>query len=174
MRRIPQNPGGDNPLDNTAVHPENYATVEAMAHDCGCSVNELITDKAKRGGIDTNRYVTETTGIPTLTDIMEELDKPGRDPRKAVTVMAFDSNLKSFDDLKQGMIVNGIITNITQFGAFVDIGIKENGLVHISEISGDFISSPSDAVKLHQQVKVKIKDIDAQRRRISLSMKDVN
>ena len=145
-----------------------------MAHDCGCSVNELITDKAKRGGIDTNRYVTETTGIPTLTDIMEELDKPGRDPRKAVTVMAFDSNLKSFDDLKQGMIVNGIITNITQFGAFVDIGIKENGLVHISEISGDFISSPSDAVKLHQQVKVKIKDIDAQRRRISLSMKDVN
>ena len=167
-------PGGDNPLDNTAVHPENYATVEAMAHDCGCPVNELITDKAKISGIDINRYVTEATGLPTLTDIMEELDKPGRDPRKAVTVMAFDSNLKSFDDLKQGMIVNGIITNITQFGAFVDIGIKENGLVHISEISGDFISSPSDAVKLHQQVKVKIKDIDAQRRRISLSMKDVN
>ena len=145
-----------------------------MAHDCGCPVNELITDKAKISGIDINRYVTEATGLPTLTDIMEELDKPGRDPRKAVTVMAFDSNLKSFDDLKQGMIVNGIITNITQFGAFVDIGIKENGLVHISEISGDFISSPSDAVKLHQQVKVKIKDIDAQRRRISLSMKDVN
>ena len=167
-------PGGDNPLDNTAVHPENYTTVEAMAHDCGCSVNELITDKAKRGGIDINRYVTETTGIPTLTDIMEELDKPGRDPRKAVSVMEFDNSLKSFDDLKQGMIVNGIITNITQFGAFVDIGIKENGLVHISEMSGQFISSPTEIVKLHQQVKVKIKEIDAQRRRISLSMKDIN
>ncbi len=167
-------PDSENPLDNTAVHPENYKTVEKMASDCGCSINELINDKAKRADIDINRYVTDNTGIPTLTDIMEELDKPGRDPRTTTGIVNFDSNIKSFNDLREGIIVNGIITNITQFGVFVDIGIKENGLVHISEICNHFISSPADVVKLHQHVKVKIKNIDTQRRRLSLSMKETN
>ena len=166
-------PDASNPLDNTAVHPENYAIVEAMAHDSGMTVAELIKNKDARTAVDLNKYMSDTVGIPTLTDIMAELDKPGRDPRATVSVMKFDDGVKSFEDLKDGMILEGIVTNITQFGVFVDIGIKENGLVHISEISDKFISSPSEAVKIHQHVRVRVKSIDTERRRISLSMKEL-
>ena len=166
-------PDGENPLDNTAVHPENYRIVEQMAKDNNCTVSELIKDKEKREKIDISRYVTAETGLPTLTDIMAELEKPGRDPRKGVAVMKFDENIKTFDDLTEGLVLKGIVTNITQFGVFVDIGIKENGLVHISELSDKFVSSASEVVKIHQQVTVKVKSIDRERRRIALTMKQI-
>ena len=166
-------PDGENPLDNTAVHPENYRIVEQMAKDNNCTVAELIKDKEKREKIDIRRYVTAETGLPTLTDIMAELEKPGRDPRKGVAVMKFDDNIKTFDDLTEGLVLKGIVTNITQFGVFVDIGIKENGLVHISELSDKFVSSASEVVKIHQQVTVKVKSIDRERRRIALTMKQI-
>ena len=166
-------PDGENPLDNTAVHPENYRIVEQMAKDCKCTVTDLIKDKEKREKIDISRYVTAETGLPTLTDIMAELEKPGRDPRKGVAVMKFDENIKTFDDLTEGLVLKGIVTNITQFGVFVDIGIKENGLVHISELSDKFGSSASEVVKIHQQVTVKVKSIDRERRRIALTMKQI-
>ena len=166
-------PDGENPLDNTAVHPENYRIVEQMAKDCKCTVTDLIKNKEKREKIDISRYVTAETGLPTLTDIMAELEKPGRDPRKGVAVMKFDENIKTFDDLTEGLVLKGIVTNITQFGVFVDIGIKENGLVHISELSNKFVSSASEVVKIHQQVTVKVKSIDRERRRIALTMKQI-
>ena len=166
-------PDGENPLDNTAVHPENYRIVEQMAKDCKCTVTDLIKNKEKREKIDISRYVTAETGLPTLTDIMAELEKPGRDPRKGVAVMKFDENIKTFDDLTEGLVLKGIVTNITQFGVFVDIGIKENGLVHISELSDKFVSSASEVVKIHQQVTVKVKSIDRERRRIALTMKQI-
>ncbi len=166
-------PDGENPLDNTAVHPENYRIVEQMAKDCKCTVTDLIKDKEKREKIDISRYVTAETGLPTLTDIMAELEKPGRDPRKGVAVMKFDDSIKTFDDLTEGLVLKGIVTNITQFGVFVDIGIKENGLVHISELSDKFVSSASEVVKIHQQVTVKVKSIDRERRRIALTMKQI-
>ena len=166
-------PDGENPLDNTAVHPENYRIVEQMAKDNNCTVAELIKDKEKREKIDIRRYVTADTGLPTLTDIMAELEKPGRDPRKGVAVMKFDDSIKTFDDLTEGLVLKGIVTNITQFGVFVDIGIKENGLVHISELSDRFVSSASEVVKIHQQVTVKVKSIDRERRRIALTMKQI-
>ena len=166
-------PDGENPLDNTAVHPENYRIVEQMAKDCKCTVTDLIKDKEKREKIDISHYVTAETGLPTLTDIMAELEKPGRDPRKGVAVMKFDENIKTFDDLTEGLVLKGIVTNITQFGVFVDIGIKENGLVHISELSDKFVSSASEVVKIHQQVTVKVKSIDRERRRIALTMKQI-
>lgn len=166
-------PDGENPLDNTAVHPENYRIVEQMAKDCKCTVTDLIKDKEKREKIDISRYVTAETGLPTLTDIMAELEKPGRDPRKGVAIMKFDENIKTFDDLTEGLVLKGIVTNITQFGVFVDIGIKENGLVHISELSDKFVSSASEVVKIHQQVTVKVKSIDRERRRIALTMKQI-
>ncbi len=166
-------PDGENPLDNTAVHPENYRIVEQMAKDNNCTVAELIKDKEKREKIDIRRYVTAETGLPTLTDIMAELEKPGRDPRKGVAVMKFDDSIKTFDDLTEGLVLKGIVTNITQFGVFVDIGIKENGLVHISELSDKFVSSASEVVKIHQQVTVKVKSIDRERRRIALTMKQI-
>ena len=166
-------PDGENPLDNTAVHPENYRIVEQMAKDCKCTVTDLIKNKEKREKIDISRYVTAETGLPTLTDIMAELEKPGRDPRKGVAVMKFDENIKTFDDLTEGLVLKGIVTNITQFGVFVDIGIKENGLVHISELSDKFVSSASEVVKIHQQVTVKVKSIDRERRRIALTMKPI-
>ena len=166
-------PDGENPLDNTAVHPENYRIVEQMAKDCKCTVTDLIKDKEKREKIDISRFVTAETGLPTLTDIMAELEKPGRDPRKGVAVMKFDENIKTFDDLTEGLVLKGIVTNITQFGVFVDIGIKENGLVHISELSDKFVSSASEVVKIHQQVTVKVKSIDRERRRIALTMKQI-
>lgn len=167
-------PNSENPLDNTAVHPENYNIVNKMASDCNCSVNELISNEETRKSIDLSKYTNESIGLPTLNDIMQELEKPGRDPRKTITVMQFDDSIKSFEDLKTDMVLNGIVTNITQFGVFVDIGIKENGLVHISELSDTFVSNPSDIVKIHQQVKVRIKELDNQRRRIALSMKGIN
>ena len=166
-------PDGENPLDNTAVHPENYRIVEQMAKDCKCTVTDLIKNKEKREKIDISRYVTAETGLPTLTDIMAELEKPGRDPRKGVAIMKFDENIKTFDDLTEGLVLKGIVTNITQFGVFVDIGIKENGLVHISELSDKFVSSASEVVKIHQQVTVKVKSIDRERRRIALTMKQI-
>ncbi len=168
--RIPE---GTNPLDNTAVHPENYALVDRMAKDAGCDVETLIKDKGKRASINLNNYLSDTIGLPTLTDIMAELEKPGRDPRKAITAMKFDDSLRSFDDLREGMELNGIVTNITQFGVFVDVGIKENGLVHISELSNQFVKNPSEVVKLHQPVKVRVIAIDTERHRISLTMKNL-
>lgn len=166
-------PDGDNPLDNTAVHPENYAVVKAMADGCHMTVAELIADKAAQLSIDLQLYASDTVGLPTLRDIMAELDKPGRDPRAAISVMKFDDALRSFDDVHEGMVVNGIVTNITQFGAFVDIGIKENGLIHISEMADHYVASPADVVSLHQQLRVKVKGVDTERRRISLTLKDI-
>jgi uncharacterized protein len=168
--RIPES---ENPLDNSAVHPERYQLVEKMAKDCGCRVAALIADKEKRAKIDIKKYVSDEVGMPTLLDIMAELEKPGRDPRKGVKVMKFDENVKTIDDLKVGMELNGIVTNITQFGVFVDIGIHENGLIHISELSDHYVSSPSEVVKLNEHVKVKVINVETDRKRISLSMKNV-
>lgn len=167
-------PDGDNPLDNTAVHPENYPLVEQMAADCHCSVDDLIRNKAAQATINLQQYATAAHGMPTLLDIMAELDKPGRDPRKAISVMKFDDTVNTFDDLREGLVLNGIVTNITQFGVFVDIGIKENGLVHISELSDHYVSTPSNVVALHQQLRVRIKAIDTERRRIALTLKNVD
>ncbi|MGM9842010.1 MAG: Tex family protein [Candidatus Limisoma sp.] len=166
-------PGAKNPLDNTAVHPENYDIVRRMADDCRCSVDALIADSSIRHSIDVSKYVSGKVGMPTLTDIMAELDKPGRDPRQTASTFKFDDSIRSFDDLKIGMQLDGIVTNITQFGCFVDIGIKENGLVHISELSDTYVASPSDVVKIHQHVRVMVKEIDAERRRIALTMKGI-
>ena len=166
-------PGADCPLDNTAVHPESYPIVESMAHDLGCSVKDLVADKVLRGKINRDRYVTETVGLPTLDDILQELDKPGRDPRPPIKVFAFDPRVKSIGDLQEGMVLPGIVTNITGFGCFVDIGIKENGLVHVSQLSGKFVADPSAVVSIHQQVMVKVIGIDLARKRVQLSMKDV-
>ncbi len=166
-------PGGKNPLDNTAVHPESYAIVKKMAEDTGCSVNELITDKTKRASIDIYRYVTDETGLPTLNDIMAELEKPGRDPRGPIKEFAFDPSVTDINSLRKGMELPGIVTNITKFGAFVDIGIHQDGMVHISELADRFISDPLQVVKLHQQVRVKVIDIDNSRKRVSLSMKGI-
>lgn len=164
-------PDGDNPLDNTAVHPEAYSIVKQMATDSGVEVEQFIADKQLRQSIALERYVTDTVGLPTLTDIMEELDKPGRDPRDVITEVRFDDSITTIDDLREGMILNGIVTNITQFGTFVDIGIHENGLIHISEIADHRVASASDVLKLHQQVRVRVIDIDLQRRRIALSLR---
>ena len=168
--RIPE---AKNPLDNSAVHPEQYKLVERMAKDYGYSVQELIGDKIKINSIDLSRYVKGDVGMPTLNDIVAELEKPGRDPREKLNDFSFDDNVRSIEDLKSGMVLNGIVTNITQFGVFVDIGIHENGLVHVSEVSDRYISSPSDVVSLNQQVKVLVKSVDFDRKRISLSMKNV-
>lgn len=166
-------PNSENPLDNTAVHPENYNIVSKMAKNCNCSINELISNESIRKNIDLSKYTDNNVGLPTLNDIMQELEKPGRDPRKTITVMQFEESVKSFEDLKTDMVINGIVTNITQFGVFVDIGIKENGLIHISELSDSYVSNPSDIVKIHQQIKVRIKELDEQRKRIALSMKGI-
>ena len=167
-------PGGENPLDNSAVHPESYPVVERMAKDLHCSVSELIQDKEKKKTLRLETYVNDKVGMPTLLDIMQELDKPGRDPRQAIQVFAFDPTVKSLDDLREGMVLPGIITNITNFGCFVDIGIKENGLVHISELADRFVSDPSEVVSIHQQVRVRVLSIDRERRRVQLSMKNID
>jgi len=164
-------PDAENPLDNSAVHPESYAIVEQMAEDLQCTVKELIRNKPLIGTIDINRYKTEKVGEETLTDILQELEKPGRDPRTKVQVLEFDPNIRTINDLKEGMILSGIVTNITNFGCFVDVGIKENGLVHISELADRFVSNPTDVVSLHQHVKVRVLSIDLERKRIQLSMK---
>ena len=167
-------PGGENPLDNSAVHPESYPVVERMAKDLHCSVSELIQDKKKKKTLRLETYVNDKVGMPTLLDIMQELDKPGRDPRQAIQVFAFDPTVKSLEDLCEGMVLPGIITNITNFGCFVDIGIKENGLVHISELADRFVSDPSEVVSIHQQVRVRVLSIDRERRRVQLSMKNID
>ena len=164
-------PDAKNPLDNSAVHPESYAIVECMAKDCGCSVKDLIDHKELRDNIDIHRYVTSEVGLPTLTDIMKELEKPGRDPRQSLEQFEFDSRVQTIDDLQEGMILPGIVTNITNFGAFVDIGVHQDGLVHISQMANRRIAHPSDVVKLHQHIEVKVIEIDTRRNRISLSMK---
>lgn len=169
--RIPQT---KNPLDNSAVHPESYPIVEQMAKDLNCTVADLIKDKELRSKINLKKYVTDTVGLPTLTDILQELDKPGRDPRQKIQVFEFDKNVRTLDDLQEGMELPGIVTNITNFGCFVDIGIKENGLVHVSQLADRFVSNPADVVRIHQHVRVKVMSIDHERKRIQLTMKGLN
>ena len=163
-------PGAKNPLDNTAVHPESYHIVEQMAKDLKCTVNELIADKELRRKINISNYVTPVVGLPTLQDIMQELEKPGRDPRKTIKVFEFDKNVRTIADLREGMILPGIVGNITNFGAFVDIGIKENGLVHLSQLAERYISDPTEIVSIHQHVMVRVMNVDTDRKRIQLSM----
>lgn len=167
-------PDGNNPLDNSAVHPESYGVVEKMASDLGCSTHDLIRNEKLLSAIDLKQYVTEETGLPTLNDIREELLKPGRDPRKAIKVFEFAEGIFSIEDLHEGMVVPGIVNNITKFGAFVDIGVKQSGLVHVSELAERFVSDPGEIVKLHQHVMVRIKEVDKERKRIQLSMKGIN
>jgi uncharacterized protein len=165
-------PGADHPLDNSAVHPERYALVERMARDLRRSVADLLADSEARKQIVPENYVDDNTGLPTLTDIMEELSKPGRDPRVVAKILEFSPDILAIDDLQPGMVLPGIVTNITNFGAFVDVGVKQDGLVHISQLAGRYISNPAEVVKLHQHVKVKVLEVDAARRRINLSMKE--
>jgi uncharacterized protein len=162
---------GRNPLDATAVHPESYQVVEAMASDLGCSIKELLSDEELRDRIDLSKYVTETAGIPTLTDIVAELAKPGRDPRQRFEVFTFSGEVQKIDDLQPGMRLPGIITNVTAFGAFVDVGVHQDGLVHVSQLADRFIKDPRDIVKAQQQVTVTVLEVDLERKRISLSMK---
>lgn len=163
--------GGKTPLDNSAVHPESYPIVEKMAKDLKCTVEELVTNKELKKKLDLKNYITDKVGMPTLLDIMEELDKPGRDPRQAIQVFSFDPTVKTIADLKEGQVLPGIVTNITNFGCFVDVGIKENGLVHISELADRFVSDPTQVVSIHQHVKVKVLSVDLSRKRVQLSMK---
>ncbi len=166
-------PESDNPLDNSAVHPESYPIVKKMAKDLNCSVQDLINKKEIKKQVDLQQYITEETGLPTLKDILSELEKPGRDPRKQIKIFEFDKNLRTIDDLEPGMIVPGIVNNVTNFGAFVDIGIKQNGLIHISNLADQYVSNPADIVKLHQHVRVKVLAVDKGRGRIQLSLKGV-
>ena len=165
--------GADNPLDNSAVHPESYSIVEQMARDSHCTVAQLVEEKDRQKGIDINKYVTPEVGLPTLTDIMEELQKPGRDPREQIEEFSFSNDVHTIDDLVEGMILPGIVTNITKFGCFVDIGVHNDGLVHISHLSDRFVRDPNEVVHLHQHVRVKVIEVDQYRNRISLSMKDI-
>ncbi len=165
--------GGKNPLDNSAVHPESYAVVERMAKDLGCTLADLIANKELKRRLKLEKYISDTVGMPTLLDIMEELDKPGRDPRQTIQVFAFDPSVKSITDLKEGQLLPGIVTNITNFGCFVDIGIKENGLVHVSELADRFVSDPTTVVSIHQHVKVKVLSVDLARKRVQLTMKGI-
>ncbi|MGF7140685.1 Tex family protein [Roseimarinus sediminis] len=166
--------GAENPLDNSAVHPESYPVVEMMARKLGVSVSDLIADETLRKAIQLKDYVSERVGMPTLNDIMNELAKPGRDPRQSIRVFEFDEQLKTIDDLKEGSIVPGIVTNITRFGAFVDIGIKENGLIHVSQLTDRYIDDPAKVVKLNQHVQVRVLSVDTVRKRIQLSMKGLD
>ncbi|MBP9508055.1 MAG: S1 RNA-binding domain-containing protein, partial [Bacteroides sp.] len=165
--RIPE---AKSPLDNTAVHPESYCIVEQMAKDLNCSVAELIASKELRQKINIEAYITPTVGMPTLKDIIQELDKPGRDPRKAIKIFEFDRNVRTINDLREGMILPGIVGNITNFGAFVDLGIKENGLIHLSQLAERFISDPTEVVSIHQQLMVKVMSLDMERKRIQLTL----
>ena len=162
---------GDNPLDSTFVHPESYPIVKQMAKDCNCSLNDFVNDTSKRASIDLNKYVSAEHGLTTLQSIINEIGCRGIDPRHKTDTFAFDERINSLSDLKEGMVVNGIVTNITQFGAFVDIGIKENGLIHISEMSDNYISSPNDVLRINQHLQVKVISVDESRKRISLSLK---
>jgi uncharacterized protein len=165
-------PDASNPLDNSAVHPESYPLVERMAEDMNATVNDLLKNEALRKNIDLKKYVNDKVGLPTLNDIVQELAKPGRDPRSLIKVFEFSNEVHSVADVKPGMILPGIVTNITNFGAFVDIGVKQDGLVHISHLADKFISNPADVVKLHQHVTVKVLEVDVARKRIQLSMKE--
>lgn len=165
-------PNSNNPLDNSAVHPESYKIVEQMANDTHCKISDLIRDESLRKNINLQNYLSENVGLPTLKDIMEELAKPGRDPRRIIKVFEFSQDVFKIGDLKIGMVLPGIITNITNFGAFVDIGVKQDGLVHISNLKNEFVSNPTDVVSLNQHVSVKIIDIDIPRKRIQLTMKE--
>ncbi len=164
-------PNAKNPLDNSAVHPESYGVVEQMAKDCHCTVSDLISQPDKRAQIDIHRYVTSEIGLPTLTDIMRELEKPGRDPREQIEEFEFDSSVQTIDDLHEGMELPGIVTNITNFGAFVDIGVHQDGLVHVSQLADRYVTDPTQIVRLHQHVRVRVIGVDLRRQRISLSMK---
>ena len=165
--------GAKNPLDNSAVHPESYHIVERMAKDQGCTVKDLIDNKDKRSAIKLENYVTADVGMPTLTDIIAELEKPGRDPRQQLEAFEFDKNVSTIDDLVEGMVLPGIVTNITNFGAFVDVGVHHDGLVHISQMANRRIAHPLDVVKLHQHVMVRVIEVDHRRQRISFSMKGI-
>lgn len=167
-------PGAKNPLDNSAVHPERYALVEKMASDLGCNVGDLIKKKELRSQIDINKYVSKEVGLPTLNDILKELEKPGRDPREALEEFHFAKGIETVDDLMVGMELPGIVTNITNFGAFVDIGVHQDGLVHISQLADKFVKDPNEIVKLHQHVLVKVIEVDIRRKRISLTMKGLS
>ena len=167
-------PNAKNPLDNTAVHPESYGIVEQMAKDLGCTVSELIADKQLRLRIRPERYLTDTVGMPTLKDILQELDKPGRDPRGPIKVFEFAPNVRTLDDLREGMELPGIVGNITNFGAFVDIGIKENGLIHLSQLADRYVSDPNEVVSIHQHVRVRVLGIDTERKRIQLTLRGVS
>ena len=166
--RIPES---DNPLDNSAVHPESYKIVEQMARDNGCTVRQLMNDASLREKIELRKYVSDTVGMPTLTDIMSELEKPGRDPRSQIEEFEFAAGINSIDDLRAGMTLPGIVTNITNFGAFVDVGVHQDGLVHISQLADRYVSDPNEVVKLHQHVRVKVTEVDKRRNRISLTMR---
>ena len=162
-----------NPLDRSAVHPERYTLVEKMAEAVGASVEDLISSKELREKIDINKFVSKDCGLPTLQDIMKELDKPGLDPRTKFEVFEFDKNVSRIEDLYEGMVLPGIVTNITAFGAFVDVGVHQDGLVHVSQMADRYIKDPNEVVKLHQHVKVKVTEVDVKRNRISLSMRDI-
>lgn len=166
-------PNGSNPMDNSAVHPESYPVVEKMAADLHCTVGELMKRKELKQQIRLEKYQTDQIGMPTLQDIMKELDKPGRDPRSEIQEFSFNSDIHTIDDLQEGMILPGVVTNITNFGCFVDVGIKENGLVHISELADRFVSNPADVVSIHQHVQVRVLSIDTTRKRVQLSMKGI-
>lgn len=167
-------PGAENPLDASAVHPESYHVVEAMARSLGVAVPELMKDESLRARIKIEDFITDQIGIPTLTDIMNELARPGRDPRKSFEFFEFDKNVHQIEDLRPGMVLPGIVTNITKFGVFVDIGVHNDGLVHISQLAGRYVKDPSEVVKIHQKVKVKVLEVDIPRKRISLSMRDID
>lgn len=164
----------ENPLDNSAVHPESYSVVEKMAKKLGVTVKELIANKELKKELNLQEFVTDKIGIPTLTDIIQELEKPGRDPRQGIKVFEFDPSVKTIGDLKIGQVLPGIVTNITNFGAFVDVGIKENGLVHVSNMANKYVSDPTEIVKVHQHVQVKVLEVDIIRKRVQLSMKDLS
>jgi uncharacterized protein len=165
--------GSENPLDSSAVHPESYHVVEQMARDLGAGVKELIANETLLKQISPEKYVTDKTGLPTIKDILEELAKPGRDPRTRIKEFRF-AEIHSMEDLKVGMVVPGIVTNVTKFGAFVDIGVKQDGLVHISNLRSGYVKDPSEVVKLNQHVTVKIIAVEIDRKRIQLSMKDIS
>jgi protein Tex len=160
-----------NPLDNSAVHPESYGIVKAMATDINTSIEMLMAEKELRKSIKIEKYINATIGLPTLKDIMEELEKPGRDPRESFEITEFDDTVHSMDDLKVGMALNGVVTNVTNFGAFVDIGVHQDGLVHKSHLADRFVENPADFIKVQQKVKVTVTGVDIERKRIALSMK---
>jgi uncharacterized protein len=165
---------GTNPLDNSAVHPERYPVIERMAKDVGATVSDLVGKPELRKALDPARYVSEGLGLPTLKDILQELEKPTRDPRTPVKKFEFDGSVRKAEDLRVGMVLPGIVTNITAFGAFVDVGVKQDGLVHLSQMADRYIKDPNEVVRLQQAVTVKVTEVDLGRKRIALSMKGLN